>query len=124
MDTTVDANVANLSRTFHAFSDPKRIEIVALLTNGERCVCELTDVVGAKQPLLSFHLKILREANLVRNRRRGKWMYYSLNYETIDEMKAIIDSVAFGREHVEDCCCESICCPAESELAEKSRDTK
>ena len=57
---------------------------MSLLTSGERCVCELTHVVGAKQPLLSFHLKILREAGLVRNRRRGKWMYYSLNYETIE----------------------------------------
>ena len=65
MNTTVDANVASLSRTFHALSDPKRIEIVALLTNGVRCVCELTVVVGAKQPLMYFHLKILREANLV-----------------------------------------------------------
>ena len=106
-----------LARSFHALADPKRLEIVRLLTKGERCVCDLTDVVGAKQPLLSFHLKILREAGLVRSRRLGKWMYYSLNYETIDEMRSIVGSVADGKEHLESCCCESVCCPTEKPSA-------
>ncbi|MFC1639922.1 ArsR/SmtB family transcription factor [Gemmatimonadota bacterium] len=108
------ADLELIARAFHALSDRKRLEIVRLLTNGERCVCDLTEVVGARQSLLSFHLKILREASLVKSRRRGKWMYYSLNYETIDGMRAIIGSVADGREHLESCCCESLCCPAEN----------
>jgi ArsR family transcriptional regulator len=115
MNSTAATDLSQLTRSFHALADIKRLEIVALLTKGERCVCELTEVVGAKQPLLSFHLKILREAGLVKNRRRGKWMYYSLNYETIEEMQAIIGSVTDGREHLESCCCESVCCPTEKE---------
>ena len=121
MNATATADLGLLARAFHALADRKRLEIVSLLTNGERCVCELTDVVGAKQSLLSFHLKILREAGLVRNRRRGKWMYYSLNYETIEGMRAIIGSVADGREHLESCCCESLCCPPEKDPAAKPR---
>ncbi len=121
MNATVTADLGLLARAFHALADRKRLEIVSLLTNGERCVCELTDVVGAKQSLLSFHLKILREAGLVKNRRRGKWMYYSLNYETIEGMRAIIGSVADGREHLESCCCESLCCPTEKDPAAKPR---
>ncbi len=117
--TTTDFDL--LARAFHALSDRKRLEIVRLLTSGEQCVCELTDVVGAKQSLLSFHLKILREAGLVRSRRRGKWMYYSLNYDTIDGMRAIIGSVADGREHLESCCCESLCCPTENDTVAKTR---
>lgn len=113
MVTTVAVDLEALARGFHALADRKRLEIVRLLTNGERCVCDLTEVVGAKQSLLSFHLKILREAGLVTSRRRGKWMYYSLNYEFIEEMRAIIGSVADGREHLESCCCESMCCPTE-----------
>ena len=115
MASTIPADLELLARAFHALSDRKRLEIVGLLTNGEQCVCELTEVVGAKQSLLSFHLKILREASLVKSRRRGKWMYYSLNYETIEGMRAIIGSVADGREHLESCCCESLCCPTEKD---------
>ena len=115
METTVSVDLEALARAFHALADRKRLEIVRLLTNGERCVCDLTEVVGAKQSLLSFHLKILREAGLVTSRRRGKWMYYSLNYEFIEEMRTIIGSVADGREHLESCCCESLCCPTEKD---------
>jgi ArsR family transcriptional regulator len=120
MNIAVETDFKLLAQAFQALSDPKRMEIIALLTGGERCVCELTDVVGAKQPLLSFHLKILREAGLVRNRRRGKWMYYSLNYETVKEMQVIIGSLAEGTEHFESCCCESVCSPTE-ELPEANR---
>jgi ArsR family transcriptional regulator len=114
MNTAVETDFELLARTFQALSDPKRMEIIALLTGGERCVCELTDIVGAKQPLLSFHLKILREAGLVRSRRRGKWMYYSLNSETMKEMQLIVGSLAEGTEHQESCCCESVCNPTEA----------
>lgn len=110
MSTSVDAEVVAAARVFHALADPKRLGIIALLMRGERCVCDLSDVVGAKQPLLSFHLKILREARLVKNRRRGKWMYYSLDYETVEGIKKLIVSVADGTEHDERCCCESLCC--------------
>ena len=109
MDASADTDLGFLARAFHALADPKRLGIVTLLMRGERCVCELTDVVGAKQPLLSFHLKILREANLVNNRRRGKWMYYSLNYQTIDHIKELIGSVADRDRHMDACCCESVC---------------
>ena len=112
MNATVKPDLAHLARAFHALSDTKRLGIVSLLTDGERCVCELTSVVGAKQPLLSFHLKILREAGLVKSRRRGKWMYYSLDYDKLDEMKSIVSSITDGREHLESCCCESLCCPS------------
>lgn len=115
METTASVDLEVLARSFHALADRKRLEIVRLLTNGERCVCDLTEIVGAKQSLLSFHLKILREAGLVTSRRRGKWMYYSLNYEFIEGMRAIIGSVADGREHLESCSCESLCCPTEKD---------
>jgi ArsR family transcriptional regulator len=99
-----------MAKAFQALADKKRLEIIGLLTDGERCVCELASVVGAKQPLLSFHLKILRDACLVSSRRLGRWMYYSLNYDTLEEMKAIIGSIADDRSHQESCCCESQCC--------------
>lgn len=57
-----------------------------MLAGGERCVCELVDALDAAQPRLSFHLKTLRDAGLVHDRRRGRWIYYSLNSDVLESM--------------------------------------
>ena len=111
-----------LTRTFHALADSKRLEIVRMLSNGEQCVCELTDVVGVKQPLLSFHLKTLKEADLVSARRRGRWMYYSLNYDALEEAKAAVCAMVDGRNHLESCCCESLCCATVHHVETRGRN--
>ncbi len=64
---------------FHALSDPLRIQILELLREQELCVCDLCDRLGVNQSKLSFHLKTLKEAALVRSRQEGRWIYYSLN---------------------------------------------
>lgn len=51
---------------------------MGLLQPGERCVCELTEALDAGQSRLSFHLKTLKDAGLVQDRKEGKWSYYSL----------------------------------------------
>lgn len=71
---------------FHALSDETRLQILELLHAGEHCVCELTEALELKQPLLSFHLKVLRDAGIVRDRREGRWMFYALNPEAVDEL--------------------------------------
>jgi ArsR family transcriptional regulator len=63
---------------FHALSDETRLAILEMLRNGERCVCELQDELDAAQSRLSFHLRVLREAGLVTDRREGRWSYYSI----------------------------------------------
>lgn len=75
------------ARAFRALGDEKRLRIVQLLSGGAHCVCDLATEVGAKQPLLSFHLKTLREADLVVAARRGKWIYYSLNEDLLAELE-------------------------------------
>lgn len=64
---------------FHALSDPLRLQVLALLRTQELCVCELTEKLGIAQSKLSFHLKTLKEAGLVRSRQQKRWTYYSLN---------------------------------------------
>jgi ArsR family transcriptional regulator len=64
---------------FKALSDDTRLRIVKLLENGELCVCHLVAAVDMSQPKVSFHLKVLKEAGLVTDRREGKWMHYRLN---------------------------------------------
>jgi ArsR family transcriptional regulator len=65
-------------RCFHALSDPTRLRLLELLRDGERCVCELTDAMDTGQSRLSFHLKTLKDAGLVADRREGRWVYYTV----------------------------------------------
>jgi len=64
---------------FHALSDPLRVQVLELLRQQELCVCELCEHLGVTQSKLSFHLKTLKESNLVHARQEGRWIYYSLN---------------------------------------------
>ncbi len=64
---------------FHALSEPIRIKVIELLRQRELCVCDLCDILDISQSKLSFHLKNLKEANLVNSRQEGRWIYYSLN---------------------------------------------
>jgi ArsR family transcriptional regulator len=79
---------------FHALSDGTRLSILQRLRFGERCVCDLTDALDAAQSRLSFHLKVLKDAGLVSDRREGRWMYYTLNPETLAEMASTIGYLA------------------------------
>lgn len=69
----------SIAAGFHALSEPLRIEILDLLRTKELCVCDLCEALKAPQSKLSFHLKVLKEAELVRSRQEGRWIYYSLN---------------------------------------------
>ncbi len=64
---------------FQALSDPLRISVLELLRQHELCVCDLCTSLGVSQSKLSFHLKALREAGLLRSRQEGRWIYYSLD---------------------------------------------
>lgn len=59
--------------------DRNRLRIVSALAVAETCVCDLIDELGLPQPLVSYHLRKLREAGLVRARRDARWVYYSLD---------------------------------------------
>jgi len=64
---------------FHALSEPLRLQVLDLLRTRELCVCDLCEAITVSQSKLSFHLKVLKEADLVRSRQEGRWIYYSLN---------------------------------------------
>jgi len=73
-----------LARLFQALSDETRIAVLDRLRDGERCVCDLTDLLGAAQSRLSFHMKVLKDAELVADRREGRWVHYALNHEGLE----------------------------------------
>ena len=83
-------------QVFHALSDPTRLELIQRLAGGEQCVCDLTDALKTGQSRLSFHLKVLKEAGLIRDRREGRWMYYALNEEAFEETAELIRMLKDG----------------------------
>lgn len=68
----------DLAVIFKAASEPIRVRILSLLVHGELCVCHLHGALDAPQPTVSRHLAILRQAGLVRARRDGSWVHYTL----------------------------------------------
>lgn len=79
--TTATRSSRDLDRAvtlFHALSDTTRLGILEMLRGGEQCVCDLQDGLEAAQSRLSFHLRVLKEAGLVEDRREGRWSYYSI----------------------------------------------
>src|ERR671914_723212 len=94
MATTATTDLSRAVELFHALSDETRLEIVQRLRSGERCVCDLTDLLDAAQSRLSFHLKVLKDAGLVADRREGRWVHYCLNREALDEVSELIEGLA------------------------------
>ncbi|HSU92863.1 MAG TPA: metalloregulator ArsR/SmtB family transcription factor [Gemmatimonadaceae bacterium] len=86
MTTAVEPKLARAAALFHALSDETRLEIMEMLRGGERCVCELTDELDAAQSRLSFHLRVLKEAGLVTDRKEGRWSYYTIVPEALAEL--------------------------------------
>ena len=78
---------------FHALSDPIRIEVLAMLADGERCVCDLTAALDVGQSRLSWHLKTLKDAGLVSDRREGRWSYYTLERTAFDDAESALSAL-------------------------------
>jgi len=79
-------------RLLHALADPARLAIVRQLrASGEVCACDFTGCCGGlAQPTVSHHLKVLREAGLVRGERRGSWVWYSLDPAGLGHLVALL----------------------------------
>ncbi len=92
METLTFDNAALLTR-FQAVAEETRLKIVRLLAGGERCVCELQDELEAAQSRLSFHLKKLKDAGVITDRRDGRWVYYSLVPDALEEMRFFLGEV-------------------------------
>lgn len=90
----------NAASFFHALSDETRLSLLDQLRDGERCVCELTEMLKAGQSRLSFHLKVLKDAGLLLDRREGRWMYYSINPEAIDLLDDLVNELKHAAKSV------------------------
>ena len=91
--TTATQTAPDLDRAvsiFHALSDATRLSILEMLRGGEQCVCDLQSTLDAAQSRLSFHLRVLREAGLVTDRREGRWSYYRIVPDALAEAHDLV----------------------------------
>lgn len=87
-------NALDIAVICKALGDSNRLQIVQMLSEGEKCGCKLLEDFEITQPTLSHHMKILCECNIVNDRKEGKWHHYSLNCETLQEFKKFIDNLS------------------------------
>ena len=107
MSSSATSTSGALAQRFHALSDETRLRIVELLRGGEHCVCELTEALELKQSLLSFHIKVLKEAGLVCGRREGRWAYYALAPQAVRELNGFFNHLSHPlRRRVSARCCD------------------
>jgi ArsR family transcriptional regulator len=97
MAVTAATDLSTITRQFRALADENRLRIIDLLRSGERCVCELTDALDVGQSLLSHHLKTLKDAGLVTDRRDGRWAYYSLEADAFAQLESFVGAMPSTR---------------------------
>lgn len=86
-----DRQAEDLARVFAALADPVRLRLLSLIADaGEACACNLVEPVGKSQPTVSHHTKVLAEAGLIRGEKRGKWVWWSVVPDRIDEVRAAL----------------------------------
>ncbi len=86
---------ASLARTFQALADPTRIRLISTLTRTELCVCDLAAVLGMTQSAVSHQLSLLRSLHIVKGRRAGREIFYSLDDEHVRDL------FEFGLKHIQ-----------------------
>ena len=91
-----DDLIYDLAEFFKVFADSTRMKIIYALIGNELCVCDIANIVGTTQSAISHQLRILKQSKLVKFRKQGKVVYYSLDDEHIEQI------VKKGREHIEE----------------------
>ena len=82
-----------LSKELKAIAEPNRLQILDMISTGEKCACDILDSFEFTQPTLSYHMKVLIEAGIVNSRKEGIWQYYSLVDENIGELKSLMEQI-------------------------------
>lgn len=99
MNSTQFARFDAQARIMKALAHPTRLFVVHELAKGERCVCELTDMVGADTSTISKHLSLLKNAGIVSTDKRGTSIYYSLKMPCVLRFFTCIDEVMVQTAH-------------------------
>ena len=91
-------NTIDVAVICKALGDSNRLQIVQMLSDGEKCGCKLLEAFQITQPTLSHDMKLLCEAGIVNARKEGKWMHYSLNMEKMNEIYKAVGKLMLPSE--------------------------
>jgi ArsR family transcriptional regulator len=105
--TRVESDRASL--VFAALSDPARLRILATLADAGRCVCDIRSAVPIAANLLSYHLRVLREAGLIEGHRRGRWIDYRLSDSAAVLLVTAVGAAGFDATIDQPAGCASVC---------------
>ncbi len=94
----MNIDVKKTAIIFKAFCDENRIKILQLLKGGEKCACMLLEEMNITQPTLSHHMKILCDSGIVKGRKEGKWMHYSISEAGIECAQEYLTSLKNDKE--------------------------
>ena len=86
-------NPSDVALICKALGDTNRLQIVQMLSDGEKCGCELLEKFEITEPTLSHHMKILCECGLVNARKEGKWSHYFVNADMLREFENFIEAL-------------------------------
>jgi len=89
MEPTLGKNLEQVLQLCRALGGEIRLRLIERLRAGEQCVCDLTDDFKTGQSRLSFHLKILKDAGVVTDRRQGRYIYYALNLGAFEQLERL-----------------------------------
>lgn len=99
----MDNKYINISKKLKVLSEPKRLEIVDMLSCEELCACEILEKFDISQPTLSSDMKKLEDANIIKSRKEGKNVFYIVNKESLDELYNLLGKIF---ESSLDCICK------------------
>ena len=102
------------ARVFKAFCDENRLQILEMLRSGEKCACMLLDELQISQSTLSHHMKILCDSGIVRGRKEGKWVHYSIDPAGAERAGKLLNTQITLTDST-DSDMENVCCSAEGE---------
>ncbi|WP_397375523.1 ArsR/SmtB family transcription factor [Paenibacillus sp. EPM92] len=94
-------HIQEMSELLKILSDQSRLSMLALLREGELCVCDLVELVGLSQPGVSQHLKKMKAVGLVNETRKSQWIYYSLNIDDKPYVKAVLDTIPSLKDKID-----------------------
>lgn len=98
MDQAGINNIEQVAKLFKILSDPNRLRIISVIGKDERSVSELINETGLSQTLVSFHLKVLRESEMVDTKRKGPFIYYRLKNPGLVDFLSAIELYALNRQ--------------------------
>ncbi|XEC93323.1 ArsR/SmtB family transcription factor [Paenibacillus tarimensis] len=94
------AEIEELADIFKLLGDKNRMSIVSFLKEKDLCVCELVELLQTSQPNISQHIRKLKDAGLLKETRKGQWIYYSLNTADKPYLQSVLSHIPSQKEHL------------------------